>query len=317
MATSGSSNFSLTRNEICQAALRKLVATPAGVPMTSQMLTDASQALNAMVKHWAAKGMHVWTTTEATLFVQPNQASYTVGTGGTAHCTQTYEQDQVATNALAGAGTITLADATGFTSGMNIGVTLDDGTIQWTTINGAPVGDVVTLTAALTDDVAEDNLVWAYTSDIVQPLKIRAARRWNTDTDYETPLTMVSRADYREYPNKTQSGTVTTVTYDRQLSIGTIYLWNAPQDVVNNHVRFTWDRPIMDFDTAADDTDLPQEWVQTLIFNLAVVMAPEFEVSDASFSRIKGLADEYLGDMIGFDREEASIFLQPDYSGLR
>jgi hypothetical protein len=43
---------------------------------------------------------------------------------------------------------------TGVATTYNIGVQLDDGTFQWTTVNGAPSGFTVTLTAVLTDSAA-------------------------------------------------------------------------------------------------------------------------------------------------------------------
>ena len=54
----------------------------------------------------------------------------------------------------------------------NIGIELDDGTIQWTTINGAPAGSTVTLTDALTDDVASGNAVYVYTAKTNRPMKL-------------------------------------------------------------------------------------------------------------------------------------------------
>jgi len=220
-------------------------------------------------------------------------------------------------SAAAAAASIVVESITGIAASDHIGITLDDGTIQWTTVNGAPAGSTVSLSAALTDSVALGNQVWTYTSDIVQPLKIVQAQRFNADAETDTPMMMLGRTDYFDLPNKDQLGTITNFYYDRQLTTGQLYLWSAPQDVVDGHVNFQWHRPIMDFNTAADTSDLPQEWIQTLQFNLAVIMAPEFDVPDGKFRQIKSLADQYLSDMIGFDREEGSIFVQPDYSGRR
>lgn len=53
--------------------------------------------------------------------------------------------------------TITVASATGISSGDNIAVLLDDGTTHFTTVNGAPSGSVVTLTAAMPGAAAIGN----------------------------------------------------------------------------------------------------------------------------------------------------------------
>jgi hypothetical protein len=58
--------------------------------------------------------------------------------------------------------TIDVDSITGITNGDNIGVELDDGTMHWTTVNGAPSGTVITLTAVLPSATAIDNRVYAH-----------------------------------------------------------------------------------------------------------------------------------------------------------
>lgn len=61
------------------------------------------------------------------------------------------------TLSVAGNGTdimITVTTVTGITSGDVIGIQLDSGAAHWTTVNGAPVGNVVTLAVALPNNAA-------------------------------------------------------------------------------------------------------------------------------------------------------------------
>jgi hypothetical protein len=55
--------------------------------------------------------------------------------------------------------TVTLSSVTGITSGDVIGIQLDSGAAHWTTVNGAPVGNVVTLTVALPSNATIGKLV--------------------------------------------------------------------------------------------------------------------------------------------------------------
>lgn len=320
MTTSGSVDFSANRNQIISQALGLITQAGSGLPLDDADLSDASFALNAMVKHWETTAdVHVWTEAQATLFVQPGQYRYTVGSSTTTdHCTESFAETETTVEALTGATTITVDSITGIASGDYIGVVLDDGTIQWTTVNGAPSGSSITLTAALTDDVAAGNEVFAYTTKIVQPLKIfqNQARRWDYVNATETPIVPIARADYYNLPRKADRGTVTQIYYDRQLAAGYINLWMAPSDIIN-HVKFGWARPIQDFDTAADNPDLPQEWIQTLYFNLAVILSPKYDVPDSKFNRIQALAERFLQDMTGLDREMESVMFAPDYQGRR
>ncbi|MAH48683.1 hypothetical protein CMI37_22850 [Candidatus Pacearchaeota archaeon] len=59
-----------------------------------------------------------------------------------------------------GGFTVTLTDVTNVADGDAIGVTLDDALVQWNTVDGDPVGAVVTMLEALRDDVASGNTVY-------------------------------------------------------------------------------------------------------------------------------------------------------------
>lgn len=308
MATSGSSDFSVNRDEIIKAAYRKLGVIRATQTPNAQLITDGAQALNAMVKHWQGKGIHVWTVSEATLFPQANQQQYALSNAAASdHATGSYVSTAIATAAASGASSISVSSITGISNGDYIGIVVDDGTVHWTTVNGAPSGTTITLTAVLDDSAAVDNKVYAYTSKIVRPLKIVDARWEDADAGTESPvISMISRLDYQRLPNKTQDGSVVSAFYDPQLTTGQLYLWHVP-DPFEGFVNFTYYRPIQDFDAAGDNPDLPIEWCQALIFNLAVVLAPEFDVPTQKLAVIATMAATFLDDMEDWDREDGSV----------
>jgi hypothetical protein len=70
MATSGATDFSLTRNKIIRAAARKIPAVRAGGVMGSAMIEDFNEALNAMVKHWQARPVTVDSVSGPNIIVQ-------------------------------------------------------------------------------------------------------------------------------------------------------------------------------------------------------------------------------------------------------
>lgn len=57
---------------------------------------------------------------------------------------------------------ISIDDDTGMASGDTVGILLDAGFIHWTTINGAPAGNDITLTVALPSAAADDNNVYTH-----------------------------------------------------------------------------------------------------------------------------------------------------------
>jgi hypothetical protein len=318
MTVSGSSNFSTTRDQIIRRSLRLISVVKSGETPGAQIVTDAAEALNAMVKRWGKKGIHVWTVTEATLFPQASQVRYALASDSTDHATETYHDTTISADEASGQTTLSVTSTANMTNGDYIGIVLDDGTLHWSTIS-SHTSSTVTIPDALADSAAAGNKVFNYTTKIVRPLKIVDARRYNIASQIETPISesqggLMARLDYQALPNKAQTGTINRAFYDPQRDTGYLYLWQPPTTVLDL-VKFTWHRPIMDFDNAGDSPDLPQEWFDALAFNLAVSIAPEFDVPTEKLQQVAMMAASYLDDVQGDDRENESIFMQADMMG--
>lgn len=80
MTTSGSTDFTVSRNEIVRDALLLVGAITDGDQPTATQVSDASRMLNMMVKQWATKA-RLWPKKEITHTLTPGTQSYTVGTG--------------------------------------------------------------------------------------------------------------------------------------------------------------------------------------------------------------------------------------------
>lgn len=311
MTTSGSSDFTINRDELCLAAARKVYAVRgSATTMPPKMLTDFTLALNAMVKHWQAQEIHVWTVSEATLFPQASQVRYALASSGAAHCTQDYAQTELSAAEAAGQTTISVDDDDDILDNDYVAIVLEDGTMHFSQVNGTPAGNVVTIDHALPSTAAAGAALFAYTSKIVRPLRIVDWRLHNIVSGQDTPMPApIARYEYQGLPNKTAPGSINNLFYDPQLSTGYLSLWQPPRRV-SQLVKFTWWRPIQDFDAAGDNPDFPTEWTQTLIFNLAKVVAPEFSVPNEKMigpAGIATLADQYLDEMKGWGREAESV----------
>lgn len=314
MSTSGTVTFSRNRDQLIASALRKISAFESGETPDAQSVQDASDALNAMIKHWQGNGIEIWTTQEAILYPQLSQVRYTLGSSSTDHVTPVDAETTLTSAAALGASTISVASVTGIATAYNIGVQLDDGTFQWTTVNGAPSGLTVTLTATLTDSAASGNSVVAYQTALVRPLKIISARRSNLISNIDVPLMEMDRIEYQEMPNKTTTGAVNSFYYDRRggtNTTGLLYLWPAPAST-DEVIKITVARPVQDFTVAGDDADLPQEWIRALEWGLADEIADEYDVPEPKRTRIERRAAQYLAEANWWERELISFQLVPD-----
>lgn len=268
-----------------------------------------------MVKEWDTLGIHLWTEAEGILFLQSNQAQYSLGPATTTdHATQTnppnYVQTTLTLPITFGAQSIQVASIANILAGDNIGILMSGGEIFWSTVNGSPTGNTVNLTTPLTDSANPGAIVVDYTTPILRPLRIVAARRFNLASGIETPMVRMSRLDYRDLPEKQNPGTTTQYFYDPlggAVQNGQLYVWPV-ENVVNDAVKFTWYRQLQDFNNPGDNPDFPQEWINPLVYNLAVEMAPEFDMNPQRYQMLKAKADESLSRVFGWDREDDSVY---------
>ena len=307
MTTSGSFNFTLTRNEIITQALRDLGVLADGEDATADQITDGNIRLNMMVKAWRSKGISLPLYQELVVFLEDSEDSYLIGaTGDKATTLNDYVKTELSAAASSGASTLTVDSITGISSGDVIGVVLDSDTIHWTTVNGAPSGSTITLTAVTTGDAAIDNHVYTYTSIAQRPLTVKGARVKVNDGN-ETPVRVITRQEYFSYVNKTATGTVTAVYYDPQIDNGVLYTYPC-SNTVNDVVLLTVQRQVADFDGTNDNSDFPVEWLEPLVKNLAKRMLTKYGVDTATAEQVRIDAKESLEDAEDFDQEGSFSF---------
>lgn len=313
MTTSGTYTSGRNRDQIIKRAARIVGAIEAGETMGEE-INDWAEALNAMVKHWQTLGQYIWTTREGVLFLQTDQVRYELGTTGADHATESFTRTTLDADVSSGATSFTITAATGFATTQYLGIELDDGSMQWTTISGLS-GTTVTPLAALTGAASSGNSVITYATRLVRPLRILSARTYNFASAIDTPLSILDKVEYHELPNKTSEGVVNGVMFDRRggaNSNGLMFTWPEPENV-DYCIKFTFARPIQDFTAAADDPDLPQEWVRALVWNLADEMKEEYDVPEPKATRIERRAGQYLSEAGWGERELTSIQLMPGF----
>lgn len=307
MTTSGSFNYNLTRDEIITQALRTIGILADGENATGDQIADGNIKLNVMIKSWRNKGISLPLYQELVVFLEDSEDSYLIGaTGDKATTLNDYVKTELAAVAAIGASSITVDSITGIASGDVIGIVQDDDTIHWTTVNGAPSGTTITLTAVTTVAAAVDAHVYTYTSIAQRPLTVKGARLKVNDGN-EVPLRVATRQEYFSYVNKTATGTINTVYYDPQIDNGRLYVYPT-SNTTNDVVLLTVQRQIADFDATSDNADFPVEWLEAIIYNLAARMLSKYGIDQITAAQIKQDAITYLQDAEDFDMEDSFSF---------
>lgn len=337
MAISNSYNFSLTRDEIIEAALRKLNALLEGSTASAAKITNGSQALNVMLKSWSARSYPIHNIRR--LFVLPNTPStisrnqnlvwdINIGNVGTNHVCTTYVRTTTTASLAAGGTVLTLSSIAGISSGDTIGVELSSlsSLIHWTTVNGAPAGSNATLTAAVPtgETVPSGANVYVYTASTQRaprPTAIHGQWIVNLENSQRYPIELRPEDELlRVAYNTSTSNPPVNISYrpnffgNPNSQDGVLFIypgWGNAANIIELRAQY----PFSDMDSSTDEVQAPPEWFEAIIYGLADRLAPEYGL-DAKLRMIlkKEASDAYDFAMLG-SNENSSMYLMPDHQG--
>lgn len=310
MATSGSIDFTVDRDDIITEALEILGVLGEDETPNSAQRTSMSRTLNMLVKTWQAEGLNLFAVQRTYLFLEKNKHEYTLTSSGDNFATS-FISTAVNGALSSGATTVTVDDASSMSSGNDIGIYQSDGTMHWTTISGSPSGNDVNLSAAITADVDDDAVVYYYTDEANRPMRILEAYHSQYLGD-DTEIEIVSRKEYFSLPNKDTDGRVNQIYYDPQVTSPTLFVWPETDDP-RDYLILIVQRTLDDFDSASDEADFPQEWYLPLAWNLAYLSANKYGVAYNDRFMIQQTAMQLYEVAFGFDNEHGtSVYFQPD-----
>lgn len=319
MATSGSYDFNVTRDQLIKMALQHISALGEGETPTADVVTEASLLLNMIVKLREADGMPLWALKRGYVLPVTNVSSIATDS----HIVTSYVHTYISTAASATDTTIEVDGITGMSASDQIGIELEDGTMQWTTISGAPSGSTVTLASALDDDVAVDADVYVYTAStdrIQKPVRLLQANIFNVLNSTSHDIEVVDRDTYFKLNAKTAENTPVLVYYDRaststtNLDNGQMFIWPRFANG-DNIIEFSYHRPFQDFDASTDNPDFPQAFYLPLMLELAALLGPKFRVHIDERRALFNEAKMYLDQALTTVSPEGSLTIVPERRG--
>jgi hypothetical protein len=313
MTTSNSSDFFLTRDQIIRAALEETGELAQDETIDGTRLASCALRLNSWVKSLMAQGAKLWAMKQATLFLSVGTSTYSLGATGT-HCTNSYIQTTLATDEATSSTSLSLTSTVGMAAGDYIGIVLNNGTIHWTTISGAP-GAPTTIAIGLTSAATLGNAVFTYTTKINRPQRLDVdSSNWHSFAGNDTPVRIISREEYTRLTTKTSPGKIVQAYYDPQLINGILKVWPTPNNATDV-LQFWYERILEDFDSGSNTPDFAPEWGEALILGLASRIAPSMGNAAMSLSEktdLKNRADTELLIAMNYDRANVSTYFQPD-----
>ena len=340
MATSGSTNYTATAEDIMTLALRQCGALGEGEVLNDTQKNETILPLNLLVKTWQAAGLRLSAVKTAYLFpeigkndhsltntVVKNRQNDFVGISDTSIKDQyalgplqqfTVEDDFAASQ---GTSSFVYYDPALLAQGLRIGDIVGfyssaDNSITWgtVTVHQSSSGDYRFQASDGTGLILPSvgDICYVLTQKAPRPLKILEAYVLVNGLNTEIPIDVISRNEYDALSNKSASGVPNQIYYDPQRTTGIASIWPQTDDV-RNYIKLRIKAPIEDFDAATDEADLPQEWLLPLAMNLASLIAPSYGVPAEDFKKIEMLAAKYYEMVFDFEQEtETSMYIEPE-----
>jgi len=144
--------------------------------------------------------------------------------------------------------------------------------------------------------------------DINRPLQISNVRRVVDDCEVEIPIK--SRQEYMSMPDKATLGKPIFVYFDAQLESAKLFVWPTPD--ANDLLYLSYKSYLEDIDSLANTTSFPAEWLEAIVYNLALRLMPMYDVSGEDKTWITNMAIQYLAEAELSDTDQGSVFLQPE-----
>lgn len=313
MARSGSYNFALNRDTIIKRAAQLCNLVNRNQALRADDLNYAVDIFQSMIKLWQAEGIQLWNRRQATIFPAYQDERYSISSSTTEHVTNSYVNTTLSGAEASGQTALSISSSAGMTAADYVGIELDDGTRQWTTIASVDSSTQITVNDALTGAAASGNTVVAYTSKIAdRPLRILDMRVVDLNNNKDSiSMNIIDYAEYFNIPVKTTDGQPFNFFYDKQLDAGIVYVFPRPNDV-DKLLEFTYHEAIEDVDSSTDNVDFPAEWTLPLIYGLAA----ELCVAYGKFQELQIIepkAQMYKKIVQDFDSDEAPMYILPDH----
>jgi len=106
----------------------------------------------------------------------------------------------------------------------------------------------------------------------------------------QRPMTEWDREDWSRFPQKAQTGAPLKYLVDRQRTSTTLTFWPIPNQTGVWTAPYSYERVWESVTQPSQDIDVPQEWLETVMVNLASRLADDYRLSGPNVDRVRDRA---------------------------
>jgi len=140
------------------------------------------------------------------------------------------------------------------------------------------------------------------------PLRLKEVRFRYAD-GHDLPMKNLSRTKYVTLPVKNSQGIPTQWYFDPQEITQTLYIWPVLASPTTEKLIYTYQRRFQICQSLNDSIDIPEEWLDTVGYNLAKRLLPRYGQTGETAQQIRDMADRLLRKAKAFDRPDFVSFM--------
>jgi len=294
---------------------------------TPEHVMMAKENLYLLLLTLATRGLNLWCVETAYVGLSTAQAIYDMPDGTIDVLNVVYSTPTIETGTDTTAATSIATELDASTEIFRIGVRMTSvsasGTL--TLAESADGAAWTTISTHVKTDWATGETYWFSLDPSVTNLHFRASfgAAATFDEFYlatavnDQPVSQWNRDTWAAMNNKSQSGVPSTNYYYERRLDPRVTLWPVPSNDYN-HLTIIRHRQVQDIGTLAQQIEVPQRWVEPIIWQLSVRVAFELPaglVPPEQTALVVQMADKTLRDVEGEETDGATIYLQPNISG--
>lgn len=324
MTTSGTvGTTTVDTAKLLEHAFRRCRVKPA--LQTPELVASARESLYMLLIMLANRGLNLWCVGVDYIGLGQGQATYVTPVGTIDVLNVIYSQPTQATGTDTSTVTSKTTELSVATEVKRIGVKLSAVTAA-DTLTLASSTDGITYTTIQTEvktDWTTGTWYWFDLDPTVTDTFFKASfvaaatlsELYLASAVNDLPITQWNRDTYSVMNDKHRQGRPCTTYYLEKLLTPRITLWPVP-DNNYDHLTIFRQRQVQDVGTLTQSIEVPQRWVEGIVWQLASRVAFEVDtVQPELMTLIKQMADASLIEVERDETDGAPIFLQPNIRG--
>lgn len=317
MATSGTvATTTIDTAKVIEHSFRRC-KVPAS-KQTAESVQIAKDNLYLLLTHLANRGLNLWCVERQYIGLNAGQATYSSAPGTIDLLNVVYTQPTRITGTDSSTAT-SYTTQVASTTVLRVAIKLSTVTANDTLTISSSI-DGVTWTTAVTStrtDWATDTWYWFNLDPSVTATYFKAeftgaatfTEFYLASAIYDLPVSQWNRDTFAAINNKTQQGRPSTTYYFEKLMVPRVTLWPVPNNDYD-HLTLFVHRQVQDVGTMVQTLEIPQRWVEAIIWQLAMRLCYELDgVPPDVLPNVMAMGEKTMLEVEDEETDSAPIYL--------